>query len=192
MYWSVARTRTVSASASTTTLSIESEGSKATERATAPGRATPLVSMRNWSGAGSRRGQRHQRADEVAAEGAADAAAGDAHQVPGLRFDQVRVDRQLAEIVDQHGKAHALCMAQEVVDQRGLAGAEVAPDNGDGCAPAQGAAGAWNTRPPCTVPQTRTSFRRSAPISSGSSSSTAKSARLPHSMEPTSPSSLNV
>ncbi len=47
--------------------------------------------------------------------------------------------------------------------------------------PAQAAS---NTRPPNTVPHTPTSFKAVGATCRGSSSSTAKSARLPHSMLP--------
>ena len=62
-----------------------------------------------------------------------------------------------------------------------------------GChANCQTGCGAWNTRPPCTVPQTRTSLSCSGGTAVGSSSSTQKSARLPDSIEPISWSSLRV
>ena len=73
--------------------------------ATAAGSATPLVSIRNGRGAAAWRAALQQRRHQVAAEAAAHAAAGDAEQIAVARVDQVGIDRQLAEVVDQHGDA---------------------------------------------------------------------------------------
>src|SRR6185437_492172 len=117
----------------------------------------------------------HQRREQIAAKAAADAAAGNADEIAIARRDQVGIDRQLAEFVDQHREASSAGVAQEMIDQRGLAGAEIAADQRDRDFVTQ-IVSAAKMRPPCTVPQIRTSPNLSPPISVGSSSSTAKSA----------------
>ncbi len=142
--------------------------------------------------------QASQRADQVAAEAAAHAAAGQFEHVVALRENQVGIDPDLAEVVDQDGDAPAvgLGLAQPAIDQRGLAGAQVAADHRDPHGGFRFVGAHWeaasNTRPPCTTPQTGTSRKAAGATSQGSCSSTAKSARLPVSIEPTSLSSFSV
>src|SRR3954469_8517368 len=137
------------------------------------------------------RAQLHDGGDQVTAETAADAAAGNADEIALARLDQAGVDRELSEIIDENGEAAAVGAAQQRVDQGRLAGAEIAADQRDRGA-GRHIVDARNGRPACTVPRMRTSFRRSPPISLGSSSRTAKSARLPLSMEPISLSRPSV
>jgi len=86
-------------------------------------------------------GQRHQRLDrrdEIIGDSAADAAIGKLDDilgraiVIGAGFQDVAIDAGGAEFVDQHGQALALRVGHQVTDQRGLAGAEKAGDDGDG------------------------------------------------------------
>ncbi len=167
----------VSASATTITPSSARSGNNESDCTIDAGSATPLVSISRWSIASRRSFSSHQRREQVAAKTAADAAAGNADQIAVARLDQIGIDRQFAELVDQHREAAAVGVAQEMIDQRGLAGAEIAADQRDRDRAAH-IASAAKTRPPCTVPQIRTSPSLSPPISVGSSSSTAKSARL--------------
>ena len=71
-------------------------------------------------------------ADQVAAHRAADAAI--VHLVDFLVgfHDQVVVDADLAELVDDHGVALAVVFGEDAVEQRGLAGAEIAGQHGHG------------------------------------------------------------
>ena len=69
-----------------------------------------------------------QGGDQIAAEAAADAAAGNADQIVVARLDQVGVDRQRAELVDQNRQPAAGGISQQGIDQRRLAGAEIAAD----------------------------------------------------------------
>ena len=127
-----------------------------------------------------------------AAKAATDAAAGNADQVVAAGHDQVGIDRQRTELVDQHGKTAAAGVAQEMIDQRRLAGAEISANQRDRDQCSAHMVSAAKMRPPCTVPQILTSPSLSPPISVGSSSSTAKSAALPTSIEPTSLSRPSV
>lgn len=68
---------------------------------------------------------------QVAAVTAADAAAGYADDLFVLGFDEVSIDGQATEIVDQHSEPAAVRIAQQMVDQRRLAAAEVAAYDGD-------------------------------------------------------------
>jgi hypothetical protein len=71
-------------------------------------------------------------ADQIAAHGAADAAV--VHLVDFLvgLDDQVVVDADLAEFVDDDGIALAVALGENAVEQRRLAGAEIAGEHGDG------------------------------------------------------------
>ena len=91
--------------------------------------------------------QIYECAHEVAAERAAHTAAGDADEVVFLGLDQIGIDRKFAEIVDEHRDLQSLRIAQQMVDQGGLAGAEIPADDADGYRSAQSSA-AGNTRPP--------------------------------------------
>jgi hypothetical protein len=46
--------------------------------------------------------------------------------------DEVVVDADLAELVDDDGVALAVVLREDAVEQRGLAGAEIAGEHGDG------------------------------------------------------------
>ena len=71
-------------------------------------------------------------ADQVAAHGAADAAVVHLeHFLVGVDH-QVVVDADLAEFVDDHGVFLAVRLGQDAVEQRGLAGAEIAGQHRDG------------------------------------------------------------
>src|SRR5262249_47592703 len=80
--------------------------------------------------------QAAEDADEVAANGAADA--------PVVHFkdfflgadDQLVIDADLAEFILDDGNALAMLGRQDVIEQRGLASAEKAGQNGDGNASA--------------------------------------------------------
>ena len=71
-------------------------------------------------------------ADQVAAHRAADAAVVHLEHFFVGADDQVVVDADLAELVDDHGVALAVVLGEDAVEQRGLAGAEVAGEDGDG------------------------------------------------------------
>jgi hypothetical protein len=71
-------------------------------------------------------------ADEVAAHGAADAAVVHLEHFLVGAHDEVVVDADLAELVDDHGVALAVRLGEDAVQKRGLAGAEVAGEDGDG------------------------------------------------------------
>ncbi len=71
-----------------------------------------------------------QDADEVAAHGAADAAIVHLEHFFVGADDQVVVDADLAEFVDDDGVFLAVVFRQDAVEQRGLAGAEIARQHG--------------------------------------------------------------
>ena len=77
----------------------------------------------------------HQPVDDahqVAAHGAADAAVVHLeHFFVGVD-DELVVDADLAEFVDDDGEFLAVRLGQNAVEQRGLAGAEIAGEHGDG------------------------------------------------------------
>ncbi len=77
----------------------------------------------------------HQAVDDahqVAAHGAADAAVVHLEHFFVGADDEVVVDADLAEFVDDHGVFLAVVFRQDAVEQRGLAGAEIAGQHGDG------------------------------------------------------------
>ena len=61
---------------------------------------------------------------QLAVDRAADAAVAELHHVVTRGNDQVVVDADLAEFIHQHGRLQALLVGEDVVEQRGLAGAE--------------------------------------------------------------------
>jgi hypothetical protein len=71
-------------------------------------------------------------ADEVAAHGAADAAVVHLEHFLVGADHEVVVDADLAELVDDHGVALAVRLGEDAVEERGLAGAEIAGEHGDG------------------------------------------------------------
>src|SRR6202012_538004 len=71
-------------------------------------------------------------ADEIAAHGAADAAIVHLEHFLIGADDEVVVDADLAEFVDDHGVFLAVVFRQDTVQQRGLAGAEIAGQHGHG------------------------------------------------------------
>ena len=71
-------------------------------------------------------------ADEVAAHGAADAAVVHLEDFLVGADDEVVVDADLAELVDDDGVALAVLLGEDAVEERGLAGAEIAGEHGDG------------------------------------------------------------
>ena len=73
-----------------------------------------------------------QDADEVAAHAAADAAVVQLEDFLVRLDDELVVDADLAEFVFDHGDALAVIFGEDAVEQRGLAGAEKAGDDGDG------------------------------------------------------------
>ena len=99
--------------------------------------------MRMWSTFGSQRQDLVERRHEVVGHGAADAAIGQLDDVllrAGLdaaALQDLAVDADVAELVDDDGEPPAAGVFQEVADQRRLAGAEEAGDDG------AGNAGAW-------------------------------------------------
>ncbi|KEH10251.1 hypothetical protein GY14_07185 [Delftia tsuruhatensis] len=66
---------------------------------------------------------------QVIADLAAHAAIGQRDGVAAVVLDQACIDVERAEVVDQHGQPLAIRMAQPVVEQRGLAGAQEAADD---------------------------------------------------------------
>ena len=81
-----------------------------------------------------------QRVDEIAAQRAAQAAALQQHHAVVDRLDQQVVEPDLAELVDDHRGLGERRVAQQTVEQRGLAGAEEAGQHGqrDGLDRSQG------------------------------------------------------
>ena len=75
--------------------------------------------------------QAMQRADQVAAHGAADAAIVHFEQFFISIDDQVIVDADFAKLVDDDGIAMAMVFRQDAVQQRGLAGTEVSGQDRD-------------------------------------------------------------
>ena len=71
-------------------------------------------------------------ADQVAADGAADAAVVHLEDLFLGADDEVLIDADLAELVLDDGDPLAVLGGQDVVEQRGLAGAEEAGEDGDG------------------------------------------------------------
>ena len=71
-------------------------------------------------------------AHEIAAHGAADAAIVHLEHFLVGADDEVVVDADLAEFVDDDGVFLAVVFRQDAVEQRGLAGAEIAGQHGDG------------------------------------------------------------
>ena len=133
--------------------------------------------------------QIHQGQQQIIPHGATNAAIGQCHRIAAVSGQQIAIHRQIAKIVDHHGKAQARVLSKQIIQQGGLAGAEETTNdrqrNGHGY-PANRRPGQENTWPPKTVPQTGTSRRISGATTVGSSSRTAKSARLPTSILPTS------
>ena len=76
--------------------------------------------------------QAFEDADQVAAHGAADAAVVHLEHFLVGADDEVVVDADLAEFVDDDGVFLAVRFRQDAVEQRGLAGAEIAGEHGDG------------------------------------------------------------
>ncbi len=73
-----------------------------------------------------------QRLDQVAPDRAADAAVVHLEQLLVRVQDEVVVDADLAELVDDHRIATAVVLGEDAVQKRGLAGAEIAGQHGDG------------------------------------------------------------
>ena len=71
-------------------------------------------------------------ADEVAAHGAADAAVVHLEHFLVRADDEIVVDADLAELVDDDGVFLAVLLGEDAVQERGLAGAEIAGEDGDG------------------------------------------------------------
>ena len=96
------------------------------------GRASPEVSITMCSGGGTRAEQALHGRHEIVGDGAADAAVGQLDDVVlgtgaiAAAEQQLAVDADLAELVDDQRDAAAAGVAQEVLDQAGLAGAEEA------------------------------------------------------------------
>ena len=84
------------------------------------------------------RQQLFHRRDEVVGDGAADAAIGQLDDVVlragfgAAAAQDVAIDAEIAELVDDQRDALALGLGEHVADQRGLAGAEEAGDDGGG------------------------------------------------------------
>ncbi len=70
--------------------------------------------------------------DQVAAHGAAHAAVVHLEDFLVGADDEVVVDADLAEFVDDDGELLPMGLGQDAVEQRGLAGAEIAGEHGDG------------------------------------------------------------
>jgi hypothetical protein len=76
--------------------------------------------------------------NEIVGHSAADAAIGKFDDVLfrtiGVRagFQNLAIDAFAAEFIDQHRELSAVCIRHEMPDQRGLARAEEAGDDGDG------------------------------------------------------------
>ena len=83
----------------------------------------------------TRVGDAGELASEVVGEGAADAAVGHRDELVGLGettlLDEVGVDVDLADVVDDDGRANALVVGEDAVEQRRLASPEIAGDEDD-------------------------------------------------------------
>jgi hypothetical protein len=79
--------------------------------------------------------------DQVAAHRAADAAVVHFKHFFIGAHDEVVVDADLAELIDDHGVAFAVVLREDAVEQGGLAGAQVAGQDGDGSAGGRGCGG---------------------------------------------------
>ena len=73
-----------------------------------------------------------QHPQQVALDGAADAAVVHLEDLFFRRHDEVVVDTDLAELVDDHGDAVSVRRGEDAVQQRGLAGPEKAREDDDG------------------------------------------------------------
>ncbi len=71
-------------------------------------------------------------AHQIAAHGAADAAVVHLEHFLVGADHQIVVDADLAEFIDDDGVFLAVRLGQDAVEQRGLAGAEIAGEHGDG------------------------------------------------------------
>jgi hypothetical protein len=78
------------------------------------------------------RQQAAQGIGEIAAHGAAQAAAGHHRDLAAHRLIQQMIERDLAKFIDDDGAVGHAGMAQQLVDQSGLAAAEEAGDQRDG------------------------------------------------------------
>ncbi|MEI9894137.1 MAG: hypothetical protein WDN28_09685 [Chthoniobacter sp.] len=67
---------------------------------------------------------------EILAHGAAQAAVGKLEHIVGL-FHQGAIDADLADLIDDHGELVAVILLEDVVEERGFAGAEKAGEDGD-------------------------------------------------------------
>ena len=76
-------------------------------------------------------GEPRQGFGEAGADAAADAAVGEAHHLLVVAFDQARVDIDPAEIVDDDAETPPAGVAEDVVEQGSLAGAQIAADDGE-------------------------------------------------------------
>ena len=70
--------------------------------------------------------------DQIAAHGAADAAVVHLEHFLVRADDELVVDADLAEFVDDHGVTFAVRLAEDAIEKRGLAGAEIAGEDGYG------------------------------------------------------------
>ena len=90
------------------------------------------------SGGVGRSSRLFERRHEIVGDGAADAAVGQLDDVilraalDAAALQDLAVDADIAELVDDHGEAAAVGILQHVADQRRLAGAEEAGDDGAG------------------------------------------------------------
>ena len=73
--------------------------------------------------------QGHQGRHQIAADAAADASTRQAHHFAIGRFDQIGIDADGAEVIDHDRDAPTLRMAQQMIEQGGLAGAEIAAEH---------------------------------------------------------------
>ena len=76
--------------------------------------------------------QAMQHPDQIAAHRAADAAVVHLEHFLVRPDHQLAVDADLAELVDDDGVAPAVIFREDAVQKRGLAGAEIAGEDGDG------------------------------------------------------------
>ena len=72
-----------------------------------------------------------QRVDQIAAHGAAQAAALQQHHVVADIFHQQVIERDVAEFIDDDGGLAQRLVLEQAVEQRGLAGAEKAGEDGE-------------------------------------------------------------
>ena len=112
--------------------------------------------------------QIHHGQQQIIAHGATNAAIGQCHRIAAVSGQQIAIHRQIAKIVDHHGKAQARVLSKQIIQQGGLAGAEETTNdrqrNGHGYPANRRPGQETHGRPkPCPRPAHRAGFRAPPP-----------------------------